>query len=127
MDTVKERWDVVVKEFLKKSVYAQADLRAKFMGMKCLDKANPREFLDGLRLKREELVQAGVVVDEKNYFLVIILSLPMALSNFASNQLAAALFSSTKAMTPNDLLSMIMEESDRQWVQRLSQQGQSKG
>jgi len=42
---------LVVKEFSKKSAYAQADLRAKFMGMKCLDKANPREFLEGLRMK----------------------------------------------------------------------------
>ena len=121
--TVKERWDAVVKEFSKKSAYAQADLRAKFMGMKCSDKANPREFLEGLRLKKEELVQAGVVVDEKDYFSVIISSLPMALSNFASNQLAAAQFSSTKTMTPDDLLSMLMEESDRQRAQRVRRQG----
>src|SRR6266545_882268 len=102
---VREKWEVVVKEFSKKSMYAQANLRAKFMGMKCSDKANPREFLEGLRLKKKELAQAEVVVDEKDYFSVIISSLPMALSNFASNQLAAAQFSSTKMMTPNDLLS----------------------
>jgi len=124
--TVKERWDVVVKEFSKKSAYAQADLRAKFMGMKYSDKANLREFLDGLRLKREELVQAGVVVDEKDYFSVIMSSLPMALSNFASNQLAATQFSSTKTMTPDDLLSMLMEESDRQQAQQLRWQGSGK-
>jgi len=116
---VKERWEVVVKEFLKKSAYAQADLRAKFMGMKCLDKANLREFLEGLRLKKEELAQEGVVVDEKDYFLVIISSLLMALSNFTSNQLAAIQFSSTKTKTPDDLLSMLMEESNRQRGQQL--------
>src|SRR6266540_1673089 len=123
---VKERWEVVVKEFSKKSVYAQADLRSKFMGMKCSDKANPREFLEGLRLKKEELAQAGVVVDEKDYFSVIILSLLMALSNFTSNQLAAAQFSSMKTMTPDDLLSMLMEESDRQRAQQLHRQGSGK-
>ena len=37
--TVKERWDAVVMEFSKKSAYAQADMRAKFMAMRCLDKA----------------------------------------------------------------------------------------
>ncbi len=123
---VRERWEVVVKEFSKKSVYTQVDLRAKFMGMKCSDKANPREFLEGLRLKKEELAQAGVVVDEKDYFSVIILSLLMALSNFTSNQLAAAQFSSMKTMTPDDLLSMLMEESDRQRAQRLHRQGSGK-
>ena len=50
----------------------------------------------------------------------------MALSNFASNQLAAAQFSSTKTMTPDDLLSVLMEESDRQRMQRLCQQGSGK-
>ena len=123
---VKERWEVVMKEFSKKSAYAQADLQAKFMGMKCSDKANLREFLEGLRLKKEELAQAGVVVDKKNYFSVIISSLLMVLSNFASNKLAAAQFSSTKTMTPNNLLSMLMEESNRQQVQQLHWQGSGK-
>ena len=53
--SVKERWDVVVKEFSKKSAYAQMDLRAKFMAMRCPDKLNLREFLENLRVKKEEL------------------------------------------------------------------------
>jgi hypothetical protein len=77
-------------EFSKKSAYAQVDMWAKFMAMRCPDKGNPREFLEGLRVKKEELAQAGVVVDEKNYFSIIISSLPYSLSNFASSQLAAA-------------------------------------
>ena len=55
--TVRERWEAVVKEFSKKSAYAQADMRAKFMAMRCLDKGNPREFLEGLRVRKEELAQ----------------------------------------------------------------------
>jgi hypothetical protein len=31
--TVKERWEMVVKEFTRKSAYAQADLRTKFMNL----------------------------------------------------------------------------------------------
>src|SRR5260221_3435958 len=111
--TVKERWEVVVAKYSKKSAYAQTDMRAKFMAMRCPDKGNPRDFLEGLRVKKEELCQAGVVVDEKDYFSVIISSLPLSLSNFASNQLAASQFS-TRKMSPNDLLSMLLEESDRQ-------------
>ena len=115
--TVKERWEAVVKEFSKKSAYAQADMRAKFMAMRCPDKGNPREFLEGLRVKKEELAQAGVEVDEKDYFSIIISSLPYSLSNFASSQLAAAQYLSDKKISPDDLLSMLLEESDRQRAQ----------
>ncbi len=125
--TVRERWEAVVREFSRKSAYAQADLRAKFMGMQCPERGNPREFLEGLRMKKEELAQAGVVVDEKDYFFVIISSLPVALSNFASNQLAAAQFLSSRSITPDDLLSMLVEESDRQRAQWQRRRGSGRG
>ena len=125
--TVRERWEAVVKEFSKKSAYAQADMRAKFMAMRCPDKGNPREFLEGLRVKKEELAQAGVDVDEKDYFSIIISSLPYLLSNFASSQLAAAQFLSTKKITPDDLLSMLLEESDRQRAQFQRRRTSGKG
>jgi hypothetical protein len=123
--TVKERWDVVVKEFSQKSAYTQTDLRAKFMAMRCPEKMNPREFLEGLRVKKEELSQAGVIIEERDYFSVILSSLPAPLSNFASNLLAAAQFSS-RMMVPDNLLPMLMEESDRQWAQRLRGKGSGK-
>jgi hypothetical protein len=113
--TVYERWQAIIHEYSKKTAYAQANLRTKFMGMRCPEKSNRRDFLEGLRVKREELAQAGVMIEEKDYFSVIISSLPISgLSNFVSNQLAAAQFSSSKSMTPDDFLSMLMEESDRQ-------------
>ena len=121
---VKERWDAVVKEFSKKSAYAQTDLRAKFMAMRCPEKTNPREFLENLRVKKEELSQAGVTIEEKDYFSVILSSLPFSLSNFASNLLAAAQFS-TRTMGLDNLLPMLMEESDRQRAQKL--RGKSAG
>jgi len=121
--TVRERWVAVVKEFSKKSAYAQTDMRTKFMAMRCPEKGNPREFLEGLRVKKEELSQAGVVINEKDYFSLIISSLPFALSNFTSSQLAAAQYLSSKPMTPDDLLSMLLEESDRQRVQYQRRRG----
>ena len=76
--TVKGRWDEVVKEYMAKSEYAKTGLRVKFLGMKCTDKGGVREFLEGLRLKREELSQAGVAIEETDYLSVIISSLPPA-------------------------------------------------
>src|SRR5271168_741488 len=125
--SVKERWDEVVKEYTLKSEFAKTGLRAKFLGMRCTDKGGVREFLEGLRLKKEELCQAGVDIDEKDYFSVIISSLPAAMSNFASSQLAAARFSGTRTITSSDLISMLIEEADRQKAQYAQWKGSGKG
>ena len=125
--TVKERWDEVVKEYTAKSEYAKTGLRAKFLGMKCTDKGGVREFLEGLRLKKEELSQAGVAIEEADYLSVILSSLPPAMSNFASSQLAAARFSATKTITSSDLISMLIEEADRQKAQYAQRKGSGKG
>ena len=125
--TVKERWEVVVQEYMSKSEYAKMGLRAKFLGMRCTDKGSVREFLEGLQLKREELSQAGVDIDKKDYFSVIISSIPAAMLNFASSQLAAAHFSGTKIITSNDLISILLEEADRQKVQFAQCKGSGKG
>jgi len=114
--SVKERWELVVKEFSKKLAYTQTDLQAKFMAMRCPEKTNPRKFLETLRVKREELSQAGITIEEKDYLSVILSSLPFALSNFASSILVSSQISS-KHVTPDDLLSMLMEESDCQRAQ----------
>lgn len=123
--TVKERWEKVVKEYMLKSKYAKTGLRAKFMSMKCSDKGGVREFLEGLQLKKEELSQAGVNINKKDYFSVIISSLPPAMLNFTSSQLVAAHFSGTKTITSNNLISILLEEADRQKVQFAQRKGSS--
>ena len=44
-----------MKEYMVKGAYAQTEMRAKFLTMRCLEKGNMRDFLRGLRLKKEEL------------------------------------------------------------------------
>ncbi len=103
---------------MDKGAYAQTELRAKFLESRCPDKGNIREFLEGLRVKKEELAQVGVTIDNKDYLSTIVASLPYALSNFASSQLTAArMFSSTKTIDPDTLISLLVEESDRQRAQ----------
>jgi hypothetical protein len=117
--TVKSRWDAIVLEYTEKGDYAKTELRAKFLEMRCLDKANVQDFLFGLRVKKEELAKVGVEIDDKDYLSTIISSLPFALSNFASAQLAAArMFSASKSIDPDVLISLLMEEADRQKAQR---------
>jgi len=65
-------------------------------------------------------VQVGVVIDDKDYLSTIISSLPIALSNFASAQLAAArMFASTKSIEPEVLLSLLVEEANCQKAQQV--------
>jgi hypothetical protein len=66
----------------------------------------------GIEIRKEDwnvplqLVQVGVVIEDKDYLSTIISSLPVSLSSFASAQLAAArMFSPTKSIEPDVLLS----------------------
>jgi hypothetical protein len=61
----------------------------------------------------------GVDIEEKDYRSTILSSLPVALANFASAQLAAArMYAPTKTLDPDVLISLIGEEFDRQKMQR---------
>jgi len=112
-----------VKEFIEKGAYAQTELQAKFLASWCSEKGNVRAFLNELQVRKEELVQVGVVIDNKDYLSTIISSLPIALSNFASAQLVAArMFASTKSIEPEVLLSLLVEETDRQKAQQVRRQ-----
>ena len=89
------------------------------MESKCPDKGNVCEFLDELRVKKEELATYGVVIEEKDYQSTIIKSLPPHLSAFASNLLAGArLYSFTKTIDPDELISLVSEEYERYIAQR---------
>ena len=65
--TVCEHWEAVVKEYTVKGVHAQTEIRAKFLMLRCPEKGNTKEFLRGLRLKKEELAQVGVKISDKEY------------------------------------------------------------
>jgi gag-polypeptide of LTR copia-type/Zinc knuckle len=117
--TVKARWDAISTEYTEKGAFAQTEMRAKFLGMKCPEKGNVRDFLDALRVKKEELATMGVTIDDQDYRSTIISSLPFSLANFASSQLVSArLYAASKTIAPDPLIQLIAEESDRQRAQR---------
>ncbi|KIM70963.1 hypothetical protein PILCRDRAFT_17562, partial [Piloderma croceum F 1598] len=88
--TAAAMWAEIVREYTEKGAYAQTELQTKFLESKCPDKGDVHEWLDSLRVRREELAQVGVAIDEKDYRSTIISSLPVYLASFASSQLAAA-------------------------------------
>ena len=96
--------------------------------LKCPPQGNVREFLDNLRVKKEELATVGVIIDDGDYCSTILTSLPIPLANFASMQLAAArMFSTAKTISPDVLISLINEEADRQKVQKSRRHEGGKG
>ncbi|KAG2361726.1 hypothetical protein BDR07DRAFT_1461313 [Suillus spraguei] len=83
--------------------------------VQCPGGGDVRAFLDELHAKRDELSAVGVQIEEKDYRSTIIQSLPNHLASFASGQLATArLYSITKTIDPDILISLIIEESECQ-------------
>ena len=126
--TVQERWEVVVKEYTKKGVYMQTELWAKFLTSRCPEKGNAKDFLRGLWLKKEELAQVGVTISDEDYLSTIISSLPDALSNFASAQIAWTMQQTSQLMDVNTLMSMLLQEAERHNLRaQRHKQGSGKG
>ena len=86
--TVHEHWEAVVRGYTVKGVHVQTEIRAKFLMSRCPEKGNAKEFLRGLQLKKEELVQVGVKISNEEYLSTIISSLLDSLAIFASMQMA---------------------------------------
>src|ERR1700678_1362098 len=112
--SVKERWEAVVKEYTVKGAYAQTEMRAKFLTSRCPERGNAKDFLRGLRLKKEELAQVGVKISDEDYSSTIISSLPDALSNFASMQMSWTLQQTQQPMDASTLMTMLLQEAERQ-------------
>jgi len=126
--TVQERWEAVVKEYMVKGAYAQTEMRAKFLTSRCPERGNAKDFLRGLRLKKEELAQVGVRISDEDYLSTIISSLPNALSNFASMQMSWTLQQTSQPMDANTLMTMLLQEADRQNLRmQRHKQGSGKG
>jgi gag-polypeptide of LTR copia-type/Zinc knuckle len=112
-DSLKDRWDLIVKEYTQKGTFSQAELHSHFMDLKCPDKGNVHEFLDELHVEKERLATYGVIIEDKDYCSTIITSLPPHLWNFALSILVnVRLHAASKTVDPDELTSLISEEYD---------------
>ena len=115
--TVADMWKEISKEYTEKGVYAQTDLHTQFLKSRLAKGVDVCQFLDGLWTKKEELAAVGVSIDDTDFRLMIIKSLPNPRANFTSSQLTAArLFTTAKTLEPDVLISVIAEEVDHQKV-----------
>jgi len=107
---LKDCWDLIVMEYIKKGLFAQVELRTKFMESHCPDKGSVHEFLDALWMKKEEYLHLESLSRRKTTILQLS-SLLLHLSNFALNLLARAqLYALSKTIKSDLLIALISED-----------------
>ena len=106
LKTTAAMWAEIVCEYTEKGTMTQTDLCTRFLESKCSEKSDIHAFLDSLHIKREELAQARVQIDEKDYHSTIINSLPYHLSNFTLSQLTTTCLCSLTKTTCSSVFSL---------------------
>ena len=69
LKTTAAMWDEIICEYTEKGTMTQTDLHTRFLELKYSEKSDVHTFLDSLHVKREELVQARVQIDDKRLLL----------------------------------------------------------
>ena len=124
LTTAKERWNKVKAKFSIKCQYAEADMLASFLEMRCPQGCNVWSFLGSMWVKRKELSAVGMTMSDKEYWSAIIKALPEEMSKFASSLLTAA--HATTSIDPDILIDHISKEADRLFARRKKDSGKGK-
>jgi len=126
--TAKEWWHVVTQEFMVKSAYARNALHRSFVDMRCPKGGNVWAFLTNLKMRRNELLAAGVTINNKDFERMVLDGILDALSAYASQTLTSARLNGN-TLEMKDIIHVISEEADRTRIRRMPKdqsQGQSK-
>ena len=111
--TISEQWEVTIKEYTEKGESMQVEMHHDFMEMKCGAGVDLWQILSNLRTCHEEIIACRVSIDNDDYQVVILCSIPCNISNFTSSTLSAAcLIDHKKKIDPNQLILLISEEYD---------------
>lgn len=89
LETVADRWSLIETECSTRSLMQQTYDKEEYLGRKCPEGGNVREFLNKLREDRELLLQGGVDISNQDYINVILTCLPRWISKFAAQHLAS--------------------------------------
>jgi len=127
--TAKERWHIVTQEFMVKSAYARNALHRSFVDMRCPKGGDVRAFLTNLKMRRNELLAAGITISHKDFERTVLDGIPDALSTYASQTLTSARLNGN-ILEMKDIIHVISEEADHTRNRRAPKdqsQGQSRG
>jgi hypothetical protein len=90
LDTAKERWEIVKKEYTAKSEYAYNNLEQAFLEMHCSKGGNVCTLLTSLKTKCNELTAIGIAIEDKDYQRIVLHGIPDELTRFVSQLLMLA-------------------------------------
>jgi gag-polypeptide of LTR copia-type/Zinc knuckle len=127
LNTAKERWEMVQKEYTAKSEYMQNDLKQAFFKMRCPKGGDVRTFLMNLKTKRNELMAIGVAIADKDYQRTVLRGIPDEPAQFALQLLTSArLTHNSSTMDVKELIQAICKEADHLKIWRTHHQNQGK-
>jgi gag-polypeptide of LTR copia-type/Zinc knuckle len=127
LNTAKERWEMVQKEYTAKSEYMRNDLEQAFFEMRCPKGGDIHAFLMNLKTKCNKLAAIGMAITEKDYQRTVLRGIPNELARFASQLLTSAcLVHNSSTVNVKELIQAICEEADRLKIWRMHHQNQGK-
>jgi len=126
--TAKEWWHIVTQEFMVKSTYVRNALHHLFIDMQCLKGGDVRAFLTNLKMCCNELLAAGVTINNEDFKRTVLNSIPDTLSVYALQTLMSMCLNGN-TLEMKDIIHVISEEADRTRTRcalKDQSQGQSK-
>ena len=130
--TTKEQWDIIKLKFMAKSAYTRNALHQSFMEMQCSKGGDVRAFLTSLKTWCNELLVAGITVNNEDFERTVLDGILDALGTYAS-QLLTSMCLNGNTLAMKDIIHALSEEADRTRNRRApkdqsqGQQGNRKG
>jgi hypothetical protein len=111
LTTAKEVWDTVCAEFEDKPKIIQVDLQQRMHTLKCQESDDVCTHLDTLLEMKERLSSMGMIIDDDDFFNVVLASLPESYDTIMSAVITSAA-TARHTLSPADLSSIIKSEYD---------------
>jgi len=109
--TAKERWHVVTQEFMVKSAYARNALHCLFVDMWCPKGGDIWAFLMNLKMRCNELLAAGITINNKDFKHTVLNGILDTLSAYALQTLTSTRLNSN-TLEMKDIIHVISEEAN---------------
>src|SRR5258705_12353065 len=107
-----------------KTEVVQVDLRRRLQDTRCEEEADVRNHFSELLLTREELAGMGAIIEERDFYAIVLGSLPESYRPLLSSINAAARITN-KPLSPNELINVVTEEYEHRQIASRSTQKKS--
>src|SRR5258705_6175566 len=119
-----EIWEQIRHIHEGKTELVQVDLRRQLQDTRCEEEADVRNHCSELLRMREELAGMGAILEERDFYAIVLGSLPESYRPLLSSINAAARVTS-KLLSPNELIDVVSEEYEHREITSRSTQKKS--